>query len=59
MRLLNKALLRMTTWVRREEGQTLVEYGLIIALVAIALVLSLQFLAGGIDGVFQDIVGNF
>lgn len=32
--------------LRREEGQGLVEYGLIIALVGIALVVGLSFLAG-------------
>lgn len=32
--------------LRREDGQGLVEYGLIIALVAIALVAGLTFLAG-------------
>lgn len=43
----------------REEGQTLVEYALIIALVSIALVLSLGALATGIDGVFDDIIAQF
>ena len=42
-----------------EEGQTLVEYALIIALVSIALVVSLQLLAGGVAGVFSDIMGAF
>jgi len=40
----------------REEGQTLVEYALIIALVAIVLVIALNALTGGIEGVFNDIV---
>ena len=43
----------------REEGQGLVEYALIIALVSIALVGALQALAGGIDGVFQTIIAAF
>ena len=50
---------KLITWVREESGQTLVEYALIIALVSIALVLALQALAGGIDGVFSDIVAEF
>jgi Flp pilus assembly pilin Flp len=59
MRLLNEALLRVMTWTRRDEGQTLVEYALIIALVSVAIVGALIALRGGITGVFQDIVGNF
>lgn len=59
MRLINEALLRVMTWTRRDEGQTLVEYALIIALVSVAIVGALIALRGGITGVFQDIVGNF
>ena len=40
---------------KREEGQTLVEYALIIALVSITLVLALEALAGGVGDVFTDI----
>jgi Flp pilus assembly pilin Flp len=42
-----------------DEGQTLTEYALIIALVSIALVAALIALAGGIEGVFSEIVGQF
>ena len=41
---------------KREEGQSLVEYALIIALVAIALVAGLGALAGGITDTFDNIV---
>lgn len=41
----------------REEGQTLVEYGLIIALVSVALVAALGLLADDIEGVFTS-AGN-
>ncbi|HUS59412.1 MAG TPA: Flp family type IVb pilin [Planctomycetota bacterium] len=41
---------------KREEGQSLVEYALIIALVAIALVAGLGALAGGITDTFDSIV---
>jgi len=44
--------------INREEGQSLVEYALIIALVAIALVVGLGSLATGIDETFTDIVGS-
>lgn len=41
---------------KAEEGQGLVEYALIIALVAVLLVAALGGLRGGIEGVFSDIV---
>ncbi len=40
------------------EGQGLVEYALIIALVSIALVAALTALAGGVRGVFTTIVNS-
>ena len=38
-----------------ERGQGLVEYALIIALVAVALIGALELLAGGVDEAFEDI----
>ncbi len=50
-------MLSLSSWSgEREEGQTLVEYALIIALVSIVLVAALQALAGGIGGTFSTIV---
>jgi pilus assembly protein Flp/PilA len=40
---------------REDEGQGLVEYALIIALVSIVLIGALQALAGGIGGTFAAI----
>lgn len=45
--------------LKREEGQGMAEYGLIIALVAVALVAAFGFLKDGISGVFSDIVASF
>ena len=42
--------------LRKEEGQTLVEYALIIALVSVALVVALGLLAGGIGTAFQNAI---
>ncbi|WP_372791261.1 Flp family type IVb pilin [Paraconexibacter sp.] len=42
--------------VAAEEGQTLVEYALIISLVSIVLVVALTALSGGISGTFNDII---
>jgi Flp pilus assembly pilin Flp len=41
--------------VQDEEGQTLVEYSLIIAFVSIALITALTALTGGLNGVFTTI----
>jgi pilus assembly protein Flp/PilA len=41
--------------VKREEGQTLVEYALIIALISVALVVALGTLKGGINNAFTAI----
>ena len=51
MRLLNKVL----SWVRRDEGQTLVEYALIVGLVSIAAILIMITMGGAIGDVFQAI----
>ncbi len=45
--------------VKREEGQGMAEYALIIALVAIVLAASLTSLQGGIASVFTSIVSAF
>jgi pilus assembly protein Flp/PilA len=42
----------------REEGQALVEYGLILALVSVACVGTLALIGTGIDGIMQTILSN-
>jgi pilus assembly protein Flp/PilA len=55
MRLLNEALTRLMTWLRRDEGQTLVEYALIVGLVSIAAIVVMITMGGRIGDVFQAI----
>ncbi len=43
---------------RKEKGQSLVEYALIIALVAVVLIAGLTSLQGGISSTFSTIVGS-
>ena len=52
---------KLIAWkeAREEEGQTLVEYALIIALVSIALVAALSLLATNIGNVFANIEAKF
>lgn len=41
-------------WVR-EEGQDLVEYALVVALIAFGAIAGMQFLATGLNNAFSDI----
>jgi pilus assembly protein Flp/PilA len=41
--------------VKREDGQTLVEYGLIVALISIALVAVLGLVTGSLSTIFSDV----
>lgn len=41
--------------VKDEEGQTLVEYGLILALIAIAAIVALNFLGGGVTSTLSNV----
>lgn len=43
------------SWLRREEGQDLTEYALIIGLIVIVAVIAVQALGGSIQGVLQNI----
>jgi pilus assembly protein Flp/PilA len=44
--------------VRNEEGQGMVEYGLIIALVAIAVIATLFLLGGNLSNLFSSVATN-
>ena len=49
--------LRIRNWLaEREEGQDLIEYALLAALIAVALIAILGNVAGGIEGVFQRVI---
>ncbi len=45
-------------FVRDEDGQGLVEYALIIAVIAIAVILAMVFLRGQIENIFSNIGNN-
>jgi pilus assembly protein Flp/PilA len=43
---------------KREEGASLVEYALLVALIALACIAALQFLGGGISNLFNNIANK-
>ncbi|MCL6454808.1 MAG: Flp family type IVb pilin [Alicyclobacillus sp.] len=43
---------------KQEQGQSLVEYGLIIALIAVAVVMALVLLGGHISNLFTSVTNN-
>jgi Flp pilus assembly pilin Flp len=48
----------MRPFLKREDGQALVEYALILFLVSIAAVGTLSALGTSVDGVLSQVVGN-
>jgi pilus assembly protein Flp/PilA len=43
---------------RKDEGATMVEYGLLVALIALAIIVAIVFLSGGIGSVFSKAGGS-
>jgi pilus assembly protein Flp/PilA len=50
--------MRLVPFVRRPEGQGLVEYALIIAIIAIAVIVAMIFLRDQIANIFSNIGNN-
>jgi pilus assembly protein Flp/PilA len=53
-----KEVSRMIAFFREEEGQGLVEYALIIAVIAIAVIVAMIFLRGQLQNIFSNIGNN-
>ena len=52
-----KPFVFMRAFARREEGQTMAEYGVVLAVVTLAVVASLTLLAGNLRAAFESIAG--
>ena len=48
----------ITQFVREEDGQDLIEYALLCALIAVACIAAMTLLAGDINGLFGKIGGK-
>jgi Flp pilus assembly pilin Flp len=46
-----------TNW-RKEEGQTMAEYGVILAVITVGIVAALTALSGGVQGAINNIVNT-
>ncbi len=55
---INEALLTIVARVQREAGQALAEYGLILALIAVACIVALGLLAVAISGTLGSITAK-
>jgi len=53
-----KGDLKMNEFIRNEEGQGMVEYGLILALVAVVVIAALTTLGTKVGGIFESVSGN-
>ena len=53
-----KEVQRMLAFFREEDGQGLVEYALIIAVIAIAVIVAMIFLRGQLQNIFSNIGNN-
>jgi Flp pilus assembly pilin Flp len=50
------ALSKFFTALRREEGQTMAEYGVVLAVIAVGVVLALTALSGAIQGAINEVI---
>ena len=50
-------LTKLYTLAKREEGQTMAEYGVVLAVITLGVVVALTALAGGISGAVNSVVG--
>jgi len=53
-----KLMVKVANVLRSEKGQGMVEYGLIIGLIAVILIGALTALSGGLEGIFGEITGK-
>ena len=45
--------------VRDDQGQTMAEYGVVLAVITLVILAGLIALSGGINGVLEDVTGSF
>ncbi len=58
MYLYAKMLDMVSTLLKKRDGQAMVEYALILALIAIVVIVALHFLGGSVNNQLNNIAGN-
>ena len=56
---LNHWLIRMRASCKREQGQTMAEYGVVMAVITVASVSVFTALSGGVQGALDRVIGFF
>ena len=55
-------LFHLKAWMdanrKREEGQTMAEYGVVLAVITLGVVAALGFLSGAITGAINDVISH-
>ena len=59
MRTLNEWLSRFRASCKRDEGQTMAEYGVVLAVITVASVAVFTALGGGVEGTLNRVIGIF
>lgn len=49
----------VVNFLRKEDGASLAEYGILVALIAVVAIVAVQTLGGGIRDAFDNIAGYF
>lgn len=50
---------KLMNWLKNEEsGQGMVEYGLILALIAVVVIAALIALGGGVESIFEEVTSG-
>ena len=55
MSFINELINRLINWSREESGQTLVEYGLIVALISVVAIIALTLVGTNVSAVFNSV----
>ncbi len=55
-RMLTKLYVKASTMLRNDEGATAVEYGLMVALIAVAIIVTVGLLGQGLNTMFQGVL---
>ena len=54
---LRRGILIVTDFMGREDGQTMAEYGVVLAVIVLGIVVTLGMLSTGINGALSSVIG--